>query len=191
MRNIYTHQLNLQVCKLVENVRAKGGKITLEPKIIDVDGEDFFLGFAKDPDGCSFELLQRDSTPQPFWQIMLCVEDLDRSISFYEKVIYCSCFFFSTINKLRVLLNLQLLILQTYIFQKKKNINQQLIYIPGTYNPNEKKKKIFYDGSLSKYGFVFRFLFSLLMGNLNREVVKKHITFNMIQLVFFLCRPWG
>ncbi|XP_015883551.3 lactoylglutathione lyase GLX1-like [Ziziphus jujuba] len=74
-------------CKLVENVRAKGGKIILEPKIIEVDGEDFFLGFAKDPDGCSFELLQRDSTPQPFWQLMLCVHDLDRSISFYEKAL--------------------------------------------------------------------------------------------------------
>lgn len=40
----------------------------------------------KDPDGYTFEIIQRASTPEPFCQVMLRVGDLERSIKFYEKV---------------------------------------------------------------------------------------------------------
>lgn len=69
---------------MVEHIRAKGGNVTREPG--PVKGGHSVIAFVKDPDGYTFELIQRPSTPEPFCQIMLRVGDLDRSISFYERV---------------------------------------------------------------------------------------------------------
>ncbi|KAH7675581.1 lactoylglutathione lyase protein [Dioscorea alata] len=71
------------VYKLVETIKAKGGKITREPG--PVKGGTTVIAFAQDPDGYLFELIQRGSTPEPLCQVMLRVGDLDRSIKFYEK----------------------------------------------------------------------------------------------------------
>lgn len=74
-----------QIYKLVEDIRAKGGNITREPG--PVKGGKTVIAFVKDPDGYIFELIQRESTPEPLCQVMLRVGDLERSIKFYEKVI--------------------------------------------------------------------------------------------------------
>lgn len=74
--------------KVTEDFRAKGGDIRIEPTSFKIEDDSFFIAFGKDPDGCSFEIIQRDSTPQPFCQVMLAVEDLERSINFYERVGY-------------------------------------------------------------------------------------------------------
>ncbi|KAK1303291.1 Lactoylglutathione lyase [Acorus calamus] len=71
------------VYKLVEDIRAKGGKITREPG--PVKGGTTVIAFVEDPDGYLFELIQRGPTPEPLCQVMLRVGDLDRSIQFYEK----------------------------------------------------------------------------------------------------------
>lgn len=73
------------IYKMVEDIRAKGGTITREPG--PVKGGKTVIAFVKDPDGYTFELLQRDPTPEPLCQIMLRVGDLDRSIKFYEKAL--------------------------------------------------------------------------------------------------------
>lgn len=77
--------LKPQVYKLVEDIRAKGGNITREPG--PVKGGKSVIAFVKDPDGYVFELIQRESTPEPFCQVMLRVGNLERAIKFYEKVI--------------------------------------------------------------------------------------------------------
>lgn len=71
------------VYKLVEEIKAKGGKVTREPG--PVKGGKTVIAFAQDPDGYMFELIQRGPTPEPLCQVMLRVGDLDRSIKFYEK----------------------------------------------------------------------------------------------------------
>ncbi|XP_077243675.1 glyoxalase/bleomycin resistance protein/dioxygenase superfamily protein [Tasmannia lanceolata] len=71
------------VYKLVEDVRAKGGKVTREPG--PVKGGKTVIAFVQDPDGYLFELIQRGPTPEPLCQVMLRVGDLERSIKFYEK----------------------------------------------------------------------------------------------------------
>ncbi|KAF5176051.1 Lactoylglutathione lyase [Thalictrum thalictroides] len=71
--------------KLVENVRAIGGNVTREPG--PVKGGSTVIAFVKDPDGYTFELIQRGPTPEPLCQVMLRVGDLDRAISFYEKAL--------------------------------------------------------------------------------------------------------
>ncbi|RZR81976.1 hypothetical protein BHM03_00008300, partial [Ensete ventricosum] len=63
--------------------KAKGGKITREPG--PVKGGTTVIAFVQDPDGYTFELIQRSPTPEPLCQIMLRVGDLERSIKFYEK----------------------------------------------------------------------------------------------------------
>ncbi|KAL6200955.1 hypothetical protein ACLB2K_024670 [Fragaria x ananassa] len=73
------------VYKLVEDIRAKGGNVTREPG--PVKGGNSVIAFVKDPDGYTFELIQRPSTPEPLCQIMLRVGDLDKSISFYERAL--------------------------------------------------------------------------------------------------------
>ncbi|KAM5588732.1 lactoylglutathione lyase GLX1 [Rosa sericea] len=73
------------VYKLVEDIRAKGGNVTREPG--PVKGGKSVIAFVKDPDGYTFELIQRPSTPEPLCQIMLRVGDLERSISFYERAL--------------------------------------------------------------------------------------------------------
>ncbi|XP_004293298.1 PREDICTED: putative lactoylglutathione lyase [Fragaria vesca subsp. vesca] len=73
------------VYKLVENIRAKGGNVTREPG--PVKGGNSVIAFVKDPDGYTFELIQRPPTPEPLCQIMLRVGDLDKSISFYERAL--------------------------------------------------------------------------------------------------------
>ncbi|KAF2617027.1 hypothetical protein F2Q68_00040671 [Brassica cretica] len=72
------------VSKMVEAVRAKGGNVTREPG--PVKGGGSVIAFVKDPDGYTFELIQRGPTPEPLCQVMLRVGDLDRAIKFYEKV---------------------------------------------------------------------------------------------------------
>ncbi|KAH0718134.1 hypothetical protein KY290_014724 [Solanum tuberosum] len=73
------------VYKLVEEIKAKGGTVTREPG--PVKGGSTVIAFVKDPDGYLFEILQRESTPEPFCQVMLRVGDLERSIKFYEKAL--------------------------------------------------------------------------------------------------------
>ncbi|CAN6546701.1 hypothetical protein FF1_037009 [Malus domestica] len=73
------------VKKLVEDVRAKGGNVTREPG--PVKGGTSVIAFVKDPDGYTFEIIQRPSTPEPLCQVMLRVGDLERSIKFYEKAL--------------------------------------------------------------------------------------------------------
>ncbi|KAJ6401940.1 hypothetical protein OIU84_014088 [Salix udensis] len=73
------------VYKLVEKLRALGGNITREPG--PVKGGASVIAFVKDPDGYTFELIQRGPTPEPLCQLMLRVGDLDRSIKFYEKAL--------------------------------------------------------------------------------------------------------
>ncbi len=70
--------------KVVDLVRAKGGKVTREPG--PVKGGKSVIAFVEDPTGYKFELLQREPTPEPLCQVMLRVGDLDRSIAFYETV---------------------------------------------------------------------------------------------------------
>ncbi|XP_054786126.1 lactoylglutathione lyase GLX1-like [Prosopis cineraria] len=73
------------VYKMVEDIRAKGGIITREPG--PVKGGTTVIAFVKDPDGYIFEIIQRESTPEPLCQVMLRVGDLERSIKFYEKAL--------------------------------------------------------------------------------------------------------
>jgi lactoylglutathione lyase len=71
------------ITKLVETVRASGGKVTREPG--PVKGGTTVIAFVQDPDGYMFEIIQRGPTPEPLCQIMLRVGDLDRAIQFYQK----------------------------------------------------------------------------------------------------------
>ncbi|KAL6985429.1 lactoylglutathione lyase [Sarracenia purpurea var. burkii] len=71
------------VMKMVDLVKAKGGKVTREPG--PVKGGSTIIAFIEDPDGYKFELLERDPTPEPLCQVMLRVGDLERSINFYKK----------------------------------------------------------------------------------------------------------
>ncbi|XP_014506029.1 probable lactoylglutathione lyase, chloroplastic isoform X3 [Vigna radiata var. radiata] len=71
------------ISRIVELVRAKGGKITREPML--VKGGNSVNAFIEDPDGYQFELLERAPSPEPLCKVMLRVCDLDRSIKFYEK----------------------------------------------------------------------------------------------------------
>ncbi|XP_027923418.1 probable lactoylglutathione lyase, chloroplastic isoform X2 [Vigna unguiculata] len=71
------------ISRIVELVRAKGGKITREPMLI--KGGNSVNAFIEDPDGYQFELLERPPSPEPLCKVMLRVGDLDRSIKFYEK----------------------------------------------------------------------------------------------------------
>lgn len=73
-----------QVQKVVDLVKAKGGKVTREPG--PVKGGKSIIAFVEDPDGYKFELIQRSATPEPLCQVMLRVGDLDRAVQFYEKV---------------------------------------------------------------------------------------------------------
>jgi lactoylglutathione lyase len=78
----------MQVYKLAEKIKSSSDcKITREPG--PVKGGSTVIAFAQDPDGYMFELIQRGPTPEPLCQVMLRVGDLDRSISFYEKVLPC------------------------------------------------------------------------------------------------------
>ncbi|KAM7515421.1 hypothetical protein LguiA_005004 [Lonicera macranthoides] len=71
------------VAKIVDLIKAKGGKVTREPG--PVKGGSTVIAFIEDPDGYKFELLERGPTPEPLCQVMLRVGDLDRSINFYQK----------------------------------------------------------------------------------------------------------
>jgi catechol 2,3-dioxygenase-like lactoylglutathione lyase family enzyme len=83
--NIVLFHVILQVQKVVDLVKAKGGKVTREPG--PVKGGKSIIAFVEDPDGYKFELIQRPATPEPFCQVMLRVGDLDRAVQFYEKVL--------------------------------------------------------------------------------------------------------
>ena len=69
---------------MVEDIRARGGVISREPG--PVKGGTIIIAFVKDPDGYTFELIQRPPSSEPLCQIMLHVTDLQRSVQFYEKV---------------------------------------------------------------------------------------------------------
>ncbi|XP_043706419.1 probable lactoylglutathione lyase, chloroplastic [Telopea speciosissima] len=71
------------VAKVVDLIKAKGGKVTREPG--PVKGGKTVIAFIEDPDGYKFELLERGPTPEPLCQVMLRVGDLNRAINFYEK----------------------------------------------------------------------------------------------------------
>jgi lactoylglutathione lyase len=71
------------VQKVVDLVKAKGGKVTREPG--PVKGGKSIIAFVEDPDGYKFELIQRPATSEPFCQVMLRVGDLDRAVQFYKK----------------------------------------------------------------------------------------------------------
>ncbi|XP_052170069.1 probable lactoylglutathione lyase, chloroplastic isoform X2 [Diospyros lotus] len=71
------------VMKTVDFIKAKGGKVTRDPG--PVKGGNTIIAFIEDPDGYTFELLERGPTPEPLCQVMLRVGDLDRSITFYKK----------------------------------------------------------------------------------------------------------
>ncbi|CAL0324005.1 unnamed protein product [Lupinus luteus] len=71
------------VSRTVDIVRVKGGKITREPG--PVRGRSSVSALIEDPDGYTFELLERPPSPEPLCQVMLRVGDLNRSIKFYEK----------------------------------------------------------------------------------------------------------
>ncbi|KAK7379984.1 hypothetical protein VNO78_32291 [Psophocarpus tetragonolobus] len=73
------------ISRIVELVRAKGGKITREPG--PVKGGYSIVAYIEDPDGYKFELLERAPSPEPLCKVMLRVGDLDRSIKFYEKAL--------------------------------------------------------------------------------------------------------
>eukprot|EP00270_Netrium_digitus_P003421 TRINITY_DN1393_c0_g4_i1.p1 TRINITY_DN1393_c0_g4~~TRINITY_DN1393_c0_g4_i1.p1 ORF type:complete len:418 (+),score=111.61 TRINITY_DN1393_c0_g4_i1:139-1254(+) len=73
------------VYKLVELIKAKGGKVIREAG--PVKGGKSVIAFVEDPDGYKFELIQRPATPEPLCQVMLRVGDLDRSIQYYEKAL--------------------------------------------------------------------------------------------------------
>lgn len=75
----------LQIYNTVEKIRANGGVIVREPGPFTEGGTNIFA-FVKDPNGYSFELLQRPPTPEPLCQVCINVFDIDRSIEFYNKV---------------------------------------------------------------------------------------------------------
>lgn len=74
----------MQVGRTVELIKAKGGTVTREPG--PVKGGSTVIAFIEDPDGYTFELLERGPTPEPLCQVMLRVGNLDRAINFYKKV---------------------------------------------------------------------------------------------------------
>jgi lactoylglutathione lyase len=80
--------MQMQVYKLAEHVKSKGGNITREPG--PVKGRSTVISFAQDPDGYRFALIQRTEIHEPLslCQVMLRVGDLERSIKFYEKVFF-------------------------------------------------------------------------------------------------------
>jgi len=43
----------------VERLKGQGVKVTLEPKILTADGNDYRIAFIEDPDGYKIELVQR------------------------------------------------------------------------------------------------------------------------------------
>ncbi|KAE9452303.1 hypothetical protein C3L33_15793, partial [Rhododendron williamsianum] len=87
------------VMKVVDLVKAKGGKVTGEPSPI--KGGNTTIAFIEDPDGYKFKLLERGPTPEPLCQLMLRVRDLDRSITYHKKV--CKCFSHSYTSELSML----------------------------------------------------------------------------------------
>ena len=86
------HSLNIQVYKLVEDIRAKGDVVTREPG--PVKGGQSVIAFVKDPYGYVFEL-QRGPTPEPLCQVMLRVGDLETAGTIYFKRIFAhGCVYF-------------------------------------------------------------------------------------------------
>ncbi|KAL0311975.1 UNVERIFIED_CONTAM: putative lactoylglutathione lyase, chloroplastic [Sesamum radiatum] len=71
------------VAKMVDLVKYKGGKVIQEPGL--VEGGNTVVALVEDPDGYNCKLIERGPTPEPLYQVMLRVGDLDRSINFYRK----------------------------------------------------------------------------------------------------------
>lgn len=73
------------IYKRVDLIKVKGGKVTREPG--PVKDSSTVIAFIEDPDGYTFELLERKPTSEPLCQVMLRVGDLDRAIAFYQKAV--------------------------------------------------------------------------------------------------------
>ena len=87
------HSLNIQVYKLVEDIRAKGGVVTRELGPVKVGQP--VIAFVKDPDGYVFELIPRGPTPKPLCQVMLRVGDLETAGTIYFLRIFAhGCVYF-------------------------------------------------------------------------------------------------
>ncbi|XP_050219736.1 lactoylglutathione lyase GLX1-like [Mercurialis annua] len=71
------------VVKTVNLAKAKGAKVSKEPG--PTKGGSTVTAFLEDPDGYTFELLERGPTHEPLCQVMLRVGNLDRAINFYQK----------------------------------------------------------------------------------------------------------
>lgn len=71
------------VYETAAKVKASGsGKITREAG--PVKGGKTVIAFAEDPSGYKWELIQREPSPEPLCQVMLRVDDLEKSIKFYQ-----------------------------------------------------------------------------------------------------------
>lgn len=70
--------------ELVENIRSNGGVVKRDPR--PDKKETTISARAVDPCGYRFKLLQRGPTPEHICQLSLHVVNIDRAISFYEKV---------------------------------------------------------------------------------------------------------
>jgi len=71
------------VYSAVDKVKAAGGLVSREAG--PVKGGSTHIAFVKDPDGYSFELLQRPPTPERINQVMLRTGDLEASTGFYAR----------------------------------------------------------------------------------------------------------
>ncbi|KAJ7967703.1 Lactoylglutathione lyase [Quillaja saponaria] len=76
-----------EMCMDIWNKEGLGGRVTWQPGNDHARYNPSVFAFVKDPDGYSFELIERGPTPEPLCQVMLRVGDLDRSIKFYEKAL--------------------------------------------------------------------------------------------------------
>lgn len=65
-------------------IKAKGGKVTGEPG--PVKGRKLIIAFIEDPDGYTFELIEKGPSLELLCHANLRVGDFDRSIAFYEKM---------------------------------------------------------------------------------------------------------
>lgn len=68
----------------MEKARANGALVIQKPQKVNQT----MFAFVQDHDGYKFKLIQRISFADPLVQVMLHVEDLNRSLNFYTKVTF-------------------------------------------------------------------------------------------------------